>query len=156
MATATQTEPKTARQKAEDGLKHYAELEAQIAENRASIKVLEETKSEVKAWLQEWADDHAAEFEGKKMLVLESGSIGYKLEAKTLVWDTDKTPEGYEAKLLKLVKEELPAAVEEVVNKKALLNGFELLPTLRKKLEKLGGYVRQDDQFVVSAKKITG
>ena len=141
------------REKADNLLTMYANLEAEKLRLRTEIKELDEALDEVKIQLQSWADENQAEFEGKKTLALDGGTIGFKKEGERLVWSLEQTPDDHEAKLLKTVQTMYPEAIEASVNKGLLLKAWCVLPNLRKQLGKLGLTTRNDDKFYVSVKK---
>lgn len=148
-ATAVNTPQK----RANDMLLEYASHELAKQQLREQIKGVEQNQADLKAKLYQWALDNAREFEGKQSLKLDGGDILFKKEGERIVWDLEKAPADYEARLLKLMEAECPEAVEAVVNKKSLLNAYGLLPLLRKKLEKLGASVRNDDVFTIILKR---
>ncbi|SHJ75282.1 Bacteriophage Mu Gam like protein [Hymenobacter daecheongensis DSM 21074] len=149
---------KTPRAEAEALMTRYAAL------SKASADILEEAKkaaapkldemADLKEKLQAWSEKHPNEFGGHKMLSVEAGVFGFKAGVKSVAFpDPETAPKDIQAKYLKLVRAELPAAIIEKVDSGAVVKAWGLVPALCKGLEKLGISIKQPDNFIVTAKK---
>jgi len=133
-------------------LSRYSQLLMLIEANKEAIKPLEVEAGEIKAKLQEWSEQHPAEFGDKKMLQLGLGSFGFRAGTKSIAFPED-APDDIQAKYLKAVLTGYPTAIEQRVDSKKVINAWDALPSLRKQLERLGLSIKQPDQFIISLKK---
>lgn len=150
-AQRAQPTPETLISQAEGIVATLHQLEDFAVPLREQLGQLEARKLEQKALLQTWADDHKDLFTGK-MLKVNGGEFGYRTGVKSVSFPLE-APADIQAKYLKIVKEEIPDAIEEKVDSKKVVHGWGLLPALRKRLEKLGLRIKQPEQFIVSLKK---
>jgi hypothetical protein len=150
----------TALQRAQELMKEYAGLSAQQAGITAKAKEdaapIVARMEEVEALLFGWAQSpaNAAEFGGNKLLKTEWGSFGFKANPKKLKWDLDKTPDGYEVEVARLVKKFLPTAITEKVDEAKVARLWDDTPKLATALSELGGSVEQLDKFTITLSKL--
>ena len=153
MATLT-TSPKI--KKAAKLLDRYAELHQTKLEAadayKHSVAPLDAEMQELKNKLQDWADDNRTEFGDKKTMNLEAGTIGYKLGMKAVAFPID-APADIKDKYFAIVSQELPTAIVESVDSKKVIGGWDHVPTMVKRLAKLGITVGQEDSFFITPKK---
>ena len=146
--------PKT--RKASELLDRYAELyqeKLHIEESAKQAKApLEEELTELKGKLEKWSLKNADLFGGKKTMALDGGTFGHKLNAKAVSFHID-SPDDIRDKYFAIVKAELPTAIVESVDSKKVIGGWDHVPTLAKKLEKLGITIAQEDSFFITPKK---
>lgn len=146
----------TPRSAAEHMMERYAELyqmKADITDSfKESVAPLDEEMSQLKGKLQEWSEDNATEFGGKKSLNLPSGTLGYKLGTKAVDFPLEG-PENIKEMYFNVVKKELPEAIVESVDSKKVVDAWTFFPNLVKKLTKLGIGMKQADNFYITPKK---
>lgn len=149
--------PLTSLQNAQELMKEYASISARLAGLQAQIKDLAEPLvkklEDLKAQLQQWTAGNWDEFGANKMLKTEWGTFGYKAGPKNLVWDLEKTPEGYQDEVAKLVKRFLPTAITVKVDEGKVAKLWDDTPKLSEALAALGAKVEQKDNFTISLAK---
>lgn len=151
--TTTASTVAVALMEAEQLLARYAKLYAQraqlMADAKAAAEPLTAELDSLMAGLHHWADTNPAAFGGKKMLKLEPGEFGYRAGLKKLVLPLELAADKY----LNAVRKVLPPAIEESVNARLVIQGWDLVADVEKTLSKLGITVQQEDNFIVTPKK---
>ncbi len=137
-------------------LDRYAELYQLKAEAldacKHAIAPLDAEMAELKNELEAWSEKNKAAFGDKKSLNLDGGAFGYKLGVKAVSFPLDG-PADLKEKYLKVVAQELPTAIVESVDAKAVVGAWPHFPDLAKRLGKLGISVGQADSFYITPKK---
>ncbi len=153
-ATRTTTAPAPLpRQTAEDMLAKYANIYACrakiMADAKAAAEPLTAELDALMVSLQHWSDNNPGEFDGKKMLKLEAGEFGYRAGVKKVTLPLELDLKKY----LETVRKVMPTAIDEEVNSRSIIAGWEHVADLSKKLGKLGISIEQRDNFIVTPKK---
>lgn len=96
--------------------------------------------------LHQYASENLDEFEDKKTLNLEDGTIGWRRLPGRLNFELEADPKAFEA----LIKKKYPDAVEEKVNTATVIKLGKTLAKLRQELAAIGVTIEQEDKFFVT------
>jgi len=150
--TKVRAPKQTARKAAELAMAEYADLAKRkkklTDKYKAGAQELDLAMAKLEEQLHKFAEDNEKEFEGKKTLNLEDGTLGWKLAPGRLNFTLEANTKAYEA----LIREKYPDALEEKVNATIVVRLAKTLTQLREELAVVGVKVEQEDKFFVTPK----
>lgn len=138
-------------------LGRYFELNAQLEEQRAARKPLEEEQQKLRGKLQAWAEDPAnqAAFNESQSVNLVNGTIGFKkgperieLETGSALDDKQRT-----AAIVGALERYHSDGVKKGYDEKQLIKAWMVLPKLRNVLQGIVKGVKRETSFVIALKK---
>jgi hypothetical protein len=159
METAGETTKSTAQLCAQANIwmGRYAELNAQLEEQRAARKPLEEEQQKLRGKLQTWAEDPAnrVAFGDSQSVNLVNGTIGFKNgpEKIELVTGNELDDKQRNAAIVGALERYHSDGVKKGYDEKQLIKAWMVLPKLRKMLEGIVVGVKRETSFVIALKK---
>jgi multidrug efflux pump subunit AcrA (membrane-fusion protein) len=143
--------------------KVYQQKATLVESHQAAVAPLDAQLTLLKAKLEDHSRKCNSIFGGAKTMKLEGGTFGFKLGTKSVAFplgnlsatteEAKAEADALRAKYLKIVKAELPEAIVESVDSKAVVGAWTMFPKMVKKLLKLGVSVKQEDSFFITPKK---